>query len=312
MTDQRVGVLPKLMAPADVRVESWIRDNRTMILDSVQQAGAVLVRGLPLRDRADAIAAIQAVVSAEMIEREGFAHREAYAPGVYSSSEWSPDQAMCMHHENSYAAIVPKILVLACVTAPEDGGTTALADASAVLDDLPAELVARFERHGWRLERSYSPMIGVSWQEAFGTDDRAEVDRYCAANDVSARWQQDGTLRTSQTRAAIAVHPDTAYRTWFNQVAFLNEWTMEPEVRDYLVELLGPQGLPFNTYCGDGSPLDRATVDLINAVYERHTIREPWQRGDLMVVDNIRVAHSREPYHGAREIVVGFGEPLRR
>ncbi|MEV0964439.1 TauD/TfdA family dioxygenase, partial [Streptomyces sp. NPDC049910] len=37
--------------------------------------------------------------------------------------------------------------------------------------------------------------------------------------------------------------------------------------------------------------------------------REPWQPGDLMLVDNIRTAHSREPYDGPREILVGMSDP---
>ncbi|MEV4920687.1 TauD/TfdA family dioxygenase, partial [Streptomyces tirandamycinicus] len=39
--------------------------------------------------------------------------------------------------------------------------------------------------------------------------------------------------------------------------------------------------------------------------------REPWQPGDLMLVDNIRTAHSREPYEGPREILVGMADPQR-
>ncbi|MEV4920155.1 TauD/TfdA family dioxygenase, partial [Streptomyces tirandamycinicus] len=38
--------------------------------------------------------------------------------------------------------------------------------------------------------------------------------------------------------------------------------------------------------------------------------REPWQPGDLMLVDNIRTAHSREPYEGPREILVGLADPV--
>lgn len=74
---------------------------------------------------------------------------------------------------------------------------------------------------------------------------------------------------------------------------------MAPEVREFLTAEFGPEGLPFNTFYGDGTPLDRATVDLVNEVYERHTVREPWRRGDLLVVDNVRTAHSREPYRGS-------------
>ena len=40
-------------------------------------------------------------------------------------------------------------------------------------------------------------------------------------------------------------------------------------------------------------------------------MREPWQAGDLMLVDNIRTAHSGEPYEGPREILVGMAEPVR-
>ncbi|MEU6709043.1 TauD/TfdA family dioxygenase, partial [Streptomyces wuyuanensis] len=38
---------------------------------------------------------------------------------------------------------------------------------------------------------------------------------------------------------------------------------------------------------------------------------EPWQPGDLMLVDNIRTAHSREPYDGPREILVGMADPQK-
>jgi hypothetical protein len=40
-------------------------------------------------------------------------------------------------------------------------------------------------------------------------------------------------------------------------------------------------------------------------------VGEPWQIGDVLVVDNLRMAHSREPYEGAREIVALLGDPVR-
>ena len=45
-------------------------------------------------------------------------------------------------------------------------------------------------------------------------------------------------------------------------------------------------------------------------VYESLTLREPWQAGDLLLVDNIRMAHSREPYQGPREIGMVQGDPI--
>ena len=61
---------------------------------------------------------------------------------------------------------------------------------------------------------------------------------------------------------------------------------------------------------GNGNPVGADVVDLLNATYEAHTAREPWQAGDLLLVDNIRTAHSREPYDGPREVLAALADPV--
>jgi len=82
-------------------------------------------------------------------------------------------------------------------------------------------------------------------------------------------------------------------------------------VREYLVDVYGADGLPFNTRYGDGEPIGEDVIALINTVYEQNTVCEPWHEGDLMLVDNIRTAHSREAYEGPREVVVAMADPVR-
>ena len=246
-----------------------------------------------------------------MTEREAFASRQVYSDGVYSSATWPANQPMCMHHELSYRLEFPGLMLFACLSAPTAGGATAVADSPTVLDALPAELVERFEREGWLLTRSYNDEIGASVAEAFGTDDRRAVESYCRANAIEFEWQPDGGLRTRQRRSAVVRHPVTGQRCWFNQIAFLNEWTIDPEVREYLVDIYGEDGLPFNTRFGNGDPIGEDVVELLNEIYEANTVREPWQAGDLMLVDNIRTAHSREAYDGPREVLVGMADPVR-
>jgi TfdA family taurine catabolism dioxygenase TauD len=278
---------------------------------AVAERGWVRVGGLELRDAGDAGAAFRELANGLMTEREAFAPREALADGVLSSSKWPPNQPMCMHHELSYALEFPGLLLFACISAPNAGGATAVADSTAVLRDLPSELVERFEREGWLLTRSYNGEIGASVAEAFGSDDRGAVERYCRANAIDFEWQPDGGLRTWQRRSAVVRHPRTGARCWFNQVAFLSEWTMAPEVRELLVDLYGEDGLPFNTRFGNGEPIGEDVVALIGDVYDAHTISEPWQAGDLLLVDNVRTAHSREAFEGPREVVVGLADPIR-
>ncbi|WP_448623629.1 TauD/TfdA family dioxygenase [Geodermatophilus sp. URMC 64] len=305
------GRPPLLRAEPTGGAVGWAAEHRAALRAVVAEHGAVLIRGLGLRDADEVGAVFRQLADALMPEREAFAPRQVLADGVHSSTKWPPGQPMCMHHELSYRLEVPSLLLFACLVAPANGGATALADGPTVLDALPADLVDRFEREGWLLVRTYNDEIGAPWAEAFGTDDRAAVEDYCRAEGIDFEWQDDGGLRTRQRRAAVIRHPVTGRRTWFNQVAFLNEWTLDPDVREYLVDVYGADALPFTTRFGDGEPIGEDVVTLLNEVYDAHTVREPWQAGDLMLVDNLRTAHNREPYAGERQVLVGLGDPVR-
>ncbi|MGH8706433.1 MAG: TauD/TfdA family dioxygenase [Burkholderiales bacterium] len=288
----------------------WAAEQRGALLAAVLEHGSLLVRGLRLPD----VAAVEAVfrrLGDLMIEKEAFAARRRYSPGLYSSSTWPPNQPMCMHHELSYALEFPSLMLFACLVAPTGGGATPVADSPSVLRALPAELIERLERVGWLLVRNYNEDIGASIAEAFGTDERRAVESYCRANAIKFEWQTNGGLRTWQRRSAVVRHPRTGERCWFNQIAFLNEWTLDPEVREYLVDTYGEDGLPFNTRFGDGEPIGPEVVQLINRVYEENTARERWQSGDLMLVDNVRAAHGREPFEGPREVLVAMADAVR-
>ncbi|WP_433271678.1 TauD/TfdA family dioxygenase [Actinosynnema sp. CS-041913] len=287
----------------------WVAAHRDGLRAVVAEHGAVLVRGLGLADLAGVRRVGEALVERPFEEREGFAAREHFGDGLHSSALWPANDVMCMHHELSYLAAPPGTLLLACLRAPESGGASGIADGAEVLDALPADLVARFEEQGWLLERSYHADFGLPWPEAFGTDDRPTVEKYLADNDIDWQWSPGGVLRTRQRRAAVVRHPVDGRRIWFNQVAFLSEWTMDPDVRDYLAEVV--DGFPLNTRYGDGEPLTPDVVRLINKTYEAYTRVTPWQGGDLLVLDNIRTAHSREPYRGDRRVIVTMGDPVR-
>jgi alpha-ketoglutarate-dependent taurine dioxygenase len=309
--DQQPGKSPMLRADAPGDAPSWAAGHKDALRAVVAEHGSVLVRGLDLRDAPEISAVFRQLSNGLMVEREAFASRRIYSDGVYSSATWPQNQPMCMHHELSYTFEFPGLLLFACLSAPTEGGATAVADSRAVLNALPADLVARFERDGWMLTRSYNDEIGASIAEAFGTDDRGAVEGYCRANAIGFEWQPDGGLRTWQRRSAVVHHPVTGQRCWFNQIGFLNEWTIDPEVREYLVEMYGADGLPFNTRFGNGDPIGADVVELLNQVYVDNTMREPWQAGDLMLVDNIGTAHSREAYLGPREVLVGMADPVR-
>jgi alpha-ketoglutarate-dependent taurine dioxygenase len=309
--DLQRGRPPVLGVGAAGDAAGWATEHRDALRAVVAEHGSVLVRGLGLRGSIEVGAVFGRLANGLMTERESFAPRRSDGEGVYSATAWPPNQQMCMHHEQSYALEFPGLMIFACLVAPEVGGATPVADAAAVLEALPPQLVERFEQHGWLLTRTYNDEIGASWAEAFGTDEPGAVESYCRTHAIDFQWQPDGGLRTRQRRRAVVRHPVTGQRCWFNQIAFLNEWTLAPEVREYLVDVYGEDGLPFTTRYGDGSPIGEDVVALLNDVYAATTVHEPWQDGDLLLVDNIRTAHGRQPFEGPREVLVGMADPVR-
>ena len=308
--DLQSGKPPMLRVEAGSDAARWASEHRNALRTFVAEHGALLVRGLGLRDATETEAVFRQLGSL-MTEREAFAPRRRYAEGIYSASKWPPNEHMCMHHELSYALEPPGLMLFACLVAPTGGGETPVADSPSVLNALPGDLVERCERLGWLLIRNYNNDIGASVAESFGTDDRGAVESYCRANAVQFEWQPNGGLRTWQRRSAVVHHPLTGQRCWFNQIAFLNEWTMDdPELREYLLDLYGEDGLPFNTRFGNGDQVGPDVVQLLDKVYEENTVRERWQAGDLMLVDNIRTAHARESFEGPREMLVAMADAV--
>src|SRR4051794_37584118 len=108
--DRRPGSPPVLRTDSPGDAAGWAAGHRDALRGFVTEHGALLVRGLGLRDAAAAGAVFSALADELITEKEAFAPRHAHAPGVYSSTKWPATQQMCMHHELSYALEVPGLM----------------------------------------------------------------------------------------------------------------------------------------------------------------------------------------------------------
>jgi len=67
------------------------------------------------------------------------------------------------------------------------------------------------------------------------------------------------------------------------------------------------EDLPRNVYYGDGSKIEDSVMDDLVALYLQTAVSFPWQEQDIIMLNNMLVAHSRNPYVGERKIVVALG-----
>ena len=300
MTEQTQFRPPELSAREAVPANG----GRPAVSDLLAGTGAVLIRDAGVTEAA-ALAGLAAHLGLTPVDQpEPFAARRYLGHGVWSQPAWPANAPMCMHHELGWQRHPPPYLLIACRHPADSGGRTGVADGRAVLELLPDRLVERAARHGWRLVRRYAAgLIGMPWQEAFPGMDATAVQAYAAAEGIDLVWG-DGTLTTRRDRPAIRPTGAGDVPAWSNLLAFCSEWTMDPAVRGYLVATMGRDGLPFETSFGDGSPFTAQDVETVNAAYDRVTWYVHWRPGDVLLLDNVRSAHSMEPYTGRREMAV--------
>jgi alpha-ketoglutarate-dependent taurine dioxygenase len=231
---------------------------------------------------------------------------------VYSSTEYAADRTIPFHSENSKNRRWPQRLWLHCLEAPEAGGETPLADNRSVYRHVDVEIRKEFQLRGLMYVRNCpdGPGPGVSWQQAFACSDRPSVERVCLARGMDFEWRGGGTLHLRYRAPAVRSHPETGEPLWFNQ-AHLFHWSVLPEdVREALLGLVGWEGLPSNAVYADGTPIESAAIDEVRAAYDACAWQAPWRRDDLLVVDNMRIAHGRRPYRGRRRVVVAMTRNL--
>jgi alpha-ketoglutarate-dependent taurine dioxygenase len=245
---------------------------------------------------------------------EGATPRTELKEKIYTSTEYPADHRIALHNELTYTLTWPMKISFFCVQAPSERGETPIADVRGVLRRLGPRVADRFRtRGGWMLVRNFREGLSLPWQKSFNSADASEAEAYFRAARIDWEWQSGGRgLVTRQVRPATARHPQTGEEVWFNHIAFWHVSSLEPEVRETLLSTMGVESLPYNTYYGDGSPIEDSLVEEIREAYRDETVSFPWQPGDLLLLDNMLVAHGRNSYRGERKILAAMGEAHTR
>jgi hypothetical protein len=293
----------------EMDLAEWISGNGAAVEADLYRHGGLLFRGFPFHGQPDFERFVDRVCPSTLAYMEGATPRTQLTHGVYTSTEYPADRTIALHNELTYVQTWPGRIIFFCLVPAAEGGETPIADMRKVLKRLPPGLVEPFAAKGWMLVRNFGPALSMTWQKAFRTDSREELEQYCADADITLEWLGGDRLRTRQVRPALARHPVTRELVWFNHAAFWHASSLDDETRAGLLDHFGWDGLPYHTFYGDGQPIEDEVIDAIRRAYLNETITFPWQAGDLLLLDNMLVAHGRRPFSGARRILVAMSHP---
>lgn len=307
LTDEPFGLCLEATMPG-LDLTAWLTESRQQVRDDLDRYGAVMFRGFAV-DGPEGFGRSARAISPQLLGYlERAAPRTEVADKVFTSTEFTSDQWIPLHHEMSYSHNWPSLLYFYCDLAAEQGGGTPLASERQVFPLIPAEIRDRFLRHGVRYVRNYGPDLDLPWQVVFQTSDRSEAEAYCRDSGTEFVWTGKDSLRTTAVRQAVATHPRTRETVWFNHAHLFHVSNMPAEVSAALIAEVGMEGLPRNAFYGDGEPIEDEVVGVIGETYRRAARSFPWQAGDVLVVDNFLATHGREPFTGTRRVLVAMSD----
>lgn len=300
-------LLPVVISPVEMRPLVEYREVvGRMIGIYLSTVGGVLFRGFPIESVADFDMFVR-MISPDLASYEfGSTPRSQVHNQVYTSTEYPPHQHIPLHNEQAYTTEWPMKIWFYCAQASPEGGYTPIADSREVYRHIPVRIRERFIEKGVMYVRNYGNGLDVPWNKVFNTMDRRVVEGYCRSAGIEYEWKSDGELRTSQVCQAVAVHPFTQEAVWFNQAHLFHVSNLEPAVREALLSFVDERDLPRQAFYGDGTPIETTILDEIRDVYRSLAVQFPWHERDVLMLDNMLVAHGRTPFKGARKILVAM------
>ncbi len=293
----------------ELDIIEFAKNHKKEIDNELLKTGGIILRGFSIRSVSE-FNKLASIISPYLLDYVNRSTPRTNIGGkIYTATEYPADRSIPLHNENAYTLAWPNKILFFSVIVAQSGGETPVADSRRILAKLDKAIVNKFKEKQVLYVRNYTPGIDLSWQEVFQTSNKHEVENYCNENKIEYTWLDSGgvELITKQKCQATITHPTTHEEVWFNQAHLFHISSLNEADRNTLTASLGKGAYPRNSYYGDGTEFDEKDLNHIREIYDSEKIVFKWKKGDVMILDNILMAHSRTPFTGERKVVVAMG-----
>ncbi|KAI0850856.1 Clavaminate synthase-like protein [Daldinia vernicosa] len=273
--------------------------------------GTLLFRGLPIHDANDFSRFAHAFDEIIGIVVD----RPLLAPNVAPANESPKEVLIYNHNESPQVPHAPEYIFFYGHRVPSQGGETPISSsvelfrrAQQEIPDFIAQLAEKgiLSRVTYKTGRQYAG--GSTLKQAFGKEIRdgddeatqrakieAQIARYGRGKYTTWEWIDDddgdggsGVVLTHRL-PAIRTQPGTDLPTLFTGLAayYKNARVNAASGRNVTQQLFG-----------DGTPIPEEYLAALARITDEIRVLHKWQRGDVLVYDNIIAQHGREPWQG--------------
>ncbi|GAB4842301.1 hypothetical protein Ancab_012271 [Ancistrocladus abbreviatus] len=237
-------------------------------------SGAILLRDFPVSSASDFNQVVEAFDFEEMPYVGGTAPRSKVVGRVLE---------------------FPSKLFFFCEVEPRSGGETAIVLSDIVCERMKErlpEFVQQLEERGliytWILSEddNVSSAIGSGWKSTFLTDDKRVAEERAAKIGTKLEWLDDMVKVVMGPVPAIRFDESRQRKVWFNTIVIA--YTNYEDARN--------DGNIAGEF-GDGRPLPPHIVYDCEKILEEESVAIPWQKWDVLLLDNWAVLHSRRSFN---------------
>lgn len=278
------------------------------LVDAVlPEHGGVLLRGLPLADKAGFEELVAGLGYRPAGYQGGIAVRKNDSGLALNASQEDCRITLSPHNEMAYLPNYPRKVFFFCQSAATEGGEVPINDIRQSVRLIPEAIRDRFRQRGIRYHRRLSRLSSngeMGWMDTFGTQDKAKVEQHLAASGHRHHWGEDEVLQYHYDRPAFLRHPETGEELWFNQVTELHcsYWRSHPDFPSELAD----HEYPATTSYGDGEPIDAELISFLRGLLWQTTRAVRMRPGDVLALDNQVLQHGRFAYRGPRRHFVSL------
>jgi Taurine catabolism dioxygenase TauD, TfdA family len=301
--------------------------------------GAILLRGFDVKDGNEFQKVLELLnIKLESTYHFGSAHRVRITDKVFTSSEAPPNTIIAPHNELNMVPWRPGVLAFFCQVQPDLYGETPIINTEKLFFSLSPKLQHKIANYSQRFVR-YVPNHLLDL--VFEGLSKEEISKLLTEQEFNFNWEEDGSLNFDCSYTTVFSHPRTRRLCFCLSIVdclVSREWYRKIGQRYPFTKRLYYNLLPAKFYKNlqqkltsaatvvDGSQKQTSTLDayFLNSHGQPSAMTEAeakelgkaewknavifkWKQGDILLIDNLQVAHSRLNTTTKRKILTAFG-----
>ena len=285
----------------------WIRQHRQQTDEALWADGYVLFRGFEVGGLEGFERCAESACD-RLYKHYGDLPLASASENVYFATPYPKHLEIQFHNEASHTSSWPSRQLFYCLQPAPEGGEWTLSDGRLVASKLPAAMLDRFRQQGLVYRRRFIRGLDASWEQFFKVDSLQQLKQKVAASghEIDAPSENDVTV-SYRTKALLQI-PERGTEAWFNQILLHHPDALPPEVDALLSKHFSRDKFPRTVFFGDGSSIPPDWIKTIDTVLNACSVQIQTQANDVLLVNNLLLAHGRRPYSGNRQIRVALGD----